>query len=154
MATAETAPSRDNPPSLGSAAARFNEALAARGTLLFGSMWTFYAFFVWGLLAFVPALAQWKDIILLISSAWIQLWALPLLMVGGVVLNRASEKRAAEDHEVIRQEFDLLKSNQRQIQEELETARQTRDSMHELAKMLPDIAARLERLEALVRPAG
>jgi hypothetical protein len=127
-----------------------NEKLAARGTLMFGSMWAFYLFFVWGLLAFVPQLAQWRQVILLISSAWIQLWALPLLMVGGIVLNRNAEKRAQEDHEMIQQEFAMIKAEQGLLYQELIEAKETRAEMHDLAKLLPEIAARLDRIEASI----
>ncbi|MBI5835343.1 MAG: hypothetical protein HZB16_23795 [Armatimonadetes bacterium] len=132
----------------------FNEKVAARGTVVFGSMWAFYVFFVWGLLAFVPQLAHWKETILLISSAWIQLWALPLLMVGGIVLNRASEKRAEEDHETITKEFELVKANQVTQVTELAEARVTRAEMHDLARLIPDIVARLERIEARLAERG
>lgn len=127
---------------------RYNERIALRGTLMFGSMWAFYIFFVWGLLAFVPQLARYKDTILLISSAWIQLWALPLLMVGGIVLNRASEERAQEDHLAIQQEFALVKEEQQLLHDELAEAKAARAETHELARLLPDIVARLERIEA------
>lgn len=126
----------------------FNERLAARGTTMFGSVWAFYVFFVWGLLAFVPPLKPWRDVILLISSAWIQLWALPLLMVGGIVLNRASEKRAEQDHEMIQSEFALIKESQKLLEHEVLDARATREEMHELTRLIPELAARLERIEA------
>ena len=89
-----------------SAMSCFNEKVAVLGTKVFSSIWTFYAFFIWGLLGMMPGLPKaFTDIVLLVSSAWIQLFALPLIAVGAVVLNRASEQRAAEDHMILRSEF-------------------------------------------------
>jgi len=69
---------------------RFNEWLAVRVTYLFGSMWTAYLFFIYG---FGPVLwPQYMNSMLYWSNT-VQLWALPVLMVGGIVLGRASEKR-------------------------------------------------------------
>lgn len=70
-----------------------NERLAKRGTLLFGSMWAFYVFVVYGALGAVFTKQQST---LLYWSNWIQLWSLPLLMVGAVVLGKASDKRAQQ----------------------------------------------------------
>lgn len=90
---------------------RLNERLAMWGTKAFGNMWAFYIFFVWGILGMLPWLNDsFRNLVLLISSAWIQLWALPLLAVGNSVLNKSSEKRATEDHRLIKSEFDTIKS--------------------------------------------
>jgi hypothetical protein len=173
MSIAESTPVRG--PWLGGASVRFNEALAVKGTMLFGSMWTFYLFTAYGLLGAFPCFAGYKDALLYWSN-WIQLWALPLLMVGGIVLNRATERRAEQDHEVILKEFDLIKTAAASIAEELEIGRGSRDAilkqvdllqstaaemaeeldiaregrtqLHDLARLLPDVVARLARLEA------
>lgn len=92
----------------------FNEKLATFGTQAFGSIWAFYAFFVWGMLGMLPFLpAGFKEIVLLVSSAWIQLWALPLLAVGNAVLNKASERRAKQDHETLKASLAELKDLQK-----------------------------------------
>ena len=97
---------------------RFNERVARLGTEAFGSIWTFWAFFTWGLLGMLPWLsADVKNLVLLISSAWIQLWALPLLAVGSSVMNRASEKRAKEDHKILHDEIKLLREEMAVLQE-------------------------------------
>ena len=78
-----------------------NEALARRGTLAFGSMWCFYLFVVYGLL---PLEFPNAEIKLLYWSNVIQMAALPLLMVGAVVLGRAADERnqqAFDDTEAI-----------------------------------------------------
>ncbi|BDU75075.1 hypothetical protein [Mesoterricola sediminis] len=88
----------------------FNERVARLGTEAFSSIWAFYAFLVWGLLGMLPGVnAAFKEFVLLVSSAWIQLWALPLLMVGNAVLNKAGERRAMQDHQMLLAELKLLK---------------------------------------------
>jgi len=86
-----------------------NERIALMSTLIFGSMWMFYAFFIYGFLPLLPRFSPYQDKFLYWGS-WIQLWALPLLMVGGIVLNRASERRAAEDHETLMAELTEIKT--------------------------------------------
>jgi hypothetical protein len=70
-----------------------NERLARRGTLAFGTMWAFYLFVVYGALG---AIFVSEQAALLYWSNWIQLWSLPLLMVGAVVLGQAADKRAQQ----------------------------------------------------------
>lgn len=80
---------------------RINETLARRGTLAFGSMWCFYLFVLYGLL---PLEFPNAEIKLLYWSNVIQMAALPLLMVGAVVLGRAGDERnkqAFDDTEAI-----------------------------------------------------
>lgn len=74
---------------------KFNDRLAIRMTIIFGSIWCVYAFILFSLLpVFKP---QWQDGLLYVSNA-IQLVALPALMVGSAILARGNEQRAAEDH--------------------------------------------------------
>ena len=89
---------------------RVNEAVALKGTQMFGSMWMAYLFMIWGALGILPFLpVGFKNLVLLVSSAWIQLWALPLLAVGSNVLNRKAERRALEDHLALKLELALIK---------------------------------------------
>ena len=90
---------------------KLNRKLAVWGTKTFSTMWAFYAFFGWGLLVFVPALSAFHDLILLISSAWIQLWALPLISVGNSVMGEKIEERAQRDHEMLIGELNILKQD-------------------------------------------
>ena len=71
----------------------FNMRLAARGTRLFGSMPAFYLFVVYGALGAILVKYQAT---LLYWSNWIQLWSLPLLMVGGIVLGIAHDRAAKQ----------------------------------------------------------
>ena len=47
----------------------------------------------------------------MVRSEWIQIWALPLLAVGNSVLNRASEKRAKQDHQMLKTQLDLMQKD-------------------------------------------
>ncbi|WP_281702187.1 hypothetical protein [Acetobacter malorum] len=75
-----------------------NESIAVKMTMLFGSIWCVYVFFVFSL---IPVLMpQWQNTLLYISNC-IQLVALPALMVGNAVLSRGADKRASEDHQAL-----------------------------------------------------
>ena len=77
---------------------------------IFGSMFTFWLFCAWAFLPLIPALSNYKETILYISSGFIQLAALPLIMVGQDILGRSSEVRAQEDHEMLKQQFQDIKA--------------------------------------------
>ena len=70
-----------------------NMRVAAWGTRKFGSMPAFYLFVVYGALGAIFVKYQAT---LLYWSNWIQLWSLPLLMVGGIVLGIAHDKMAQQ----------------------------------------------------------
>ncbi|MEV8475964.1 hypothetical protein [Streptomyces sp. NPDC051173] len=100
---------------------RINDGIARRATLAFGTMWACYLLTVYSLLplAFPATMAQ-----LLYWSNGIQLIALPLLMVGQVLLGRDSEKRALETHDAVMEELGLLREShdaQREKLDELHT---------------------------------
>lgn len=80
----------------GGVVGHFNETIARHGTLIFGTMWAFYAFMVYGALGAVFPKYQ---VGLLYWSNWIQLWSLPLLMVGAVVLGKAADVRAQQTYD-------------------------------------------------------
>jgi hypothetical protein len=84
----------------------FNEWLAAHATLVFGSMWMTYAFCLYG---FIPVIWPSAMNTLLYWSNTVQLWSLPLLMVGQNVLGRAAERRAIETHDAVMEELGLLR---------------------------------------------
>ena len=86
-----------------------NERIAIKATKYFGSMWTFWIFCGWAFLPLIPVLEQYKETILYISSGFIQLAALPLIMVGQDVLGRSAEIRAQEDHEMLKEQFRDIK---------------------------------------------
>lgn len=103
-----------------------NDLIAERSTLIFGTMWMFYAFFIYGLLPLIPSLTPYQNQ-LFYWSGWVQLWALPLLMVGQNVTGRAAEKRAQETHDAVIEELSIVK-------EELTLAKEERQNMKVLLK--------------------
>lgn len=72
-------------------------------------MWAFWLFAIWAFLPLIPALSQYKETILYISSGFVQLVALPLIMVGQEILGRSSEKRSETDHQVLNEQFEKIK---------------------------------------------
>lgn len=83
-----------------------NDRIAAWATRVFGTMWMTYALAAYGLIPLVAPGAQ-ND--LLYWSNWVQLWSLPLLMVGAAVLGRASVRQAQETHDAVLEELALLR---------------------------------------------
>ena len=84
---------------------RFNESIAVWLTKAFGTMWICYAFMVYGLL---PAFALFRphQESFLYWSNWIQLWSLPLILVGTNILGREAEERSRLDHEKLAQSYE------------------------------------------------
>lgn len=110
-----------------------NEWIARKSTLVFGTMWMFYAFYLYGLLPLIPSLSKYENAFFY-WSGWVQLWALPLLMVGQVVLGRAAEERAESDHETLLTQFaELRQFHEERKQDilELQTTHQELVEMHE-----------------------
>lgn len=109
--------------------------MAEKATLVFGTMWMFYAFFVYGLLPLIPFFAPFQSQIFY-WSGWVQLWALPLLMVGQNVMGRSAELRAQETHDTVMAELSIVK-------EELAIAREEREELKMLLAHLhvkiPDV---------------
>lgn len=102
---------------------KFNEWIAVRATLLFGSMWTTYLFFCYG---FIPLLVPaWMDKLLYWSNT-VQLWSLPLLMVGQNILSRSAEQRAQQDHEAIMEELAEIKAMHQELKEFIKSKEESR----------------------------
>lgn len=85
-----------------------NESVAVHITMIFGTMWTCYAFFFYG---FLPIMFPRYMNTFLYWSNTVQLWSLPLLMVGQSVMGRASEIRAQETYEAEIQEIGMIKQD-------------------------------------------
>lgn len=97
---------------------KWNDRIAVIGTKAFSSMITFWAFFFWGLITLVPWVPGGvKQFALLVSSAFIQLAALPLIAVGASVLNRSAEAREKAHHEAVRKDL-ALQRQELEIQKE------------------------------------
>jgi hypothetical protein len=112
---------------------KINDKIALRFTFIFGTMWMTYLFFLYGLTPlFFP---QYMNKLLYWSNT-VQLWSLPLLMVGTNLLGANAEKRAEQDHEMITKEFS-------EIKELLELERSENAELHmifdELQKVISEI---------------
>lgn len=84
----------------------WNERIAVLGTKVFSSIWTFYAFFLWGGMSMFPAVPEnFRTEIIAASIGWLSLFSLPMLAVGSAVLHRAADARADRDHQMIQEEF-------------------------------------------------
>ena len=83
-----------------------NEKIAFKATKIFGSMGTFWFFTCWAILPLIPFLSPYKETILYISSGFIQLVALPLILVGQEILGRDAEARSLNDHITIQDDFE------------------------------------------------
>lgn len=76
-----------------------NESIAIHVTLAMGTMWCVYLFAIWSLLPLM--IESSTQLVFYVSSAIIQLIALPLIMVGQNVLSRKTEQRAEADHKAV-----------------------------------------------------
>ena len=86
--------------------AKINDRIAMNVTVVFGTMWTTYLFFLYGLLpVFFP---QHMDKLLYWSNT-VQLWSLPLLMVGTNLLGRDAERRNQEMYDMIKEQLEEMK---------------------------------------------
>ena len=114
----------------GSSMGRFNSRLAVAITKGVGTMWCAYVFAVIGLLGLTGALTGntfLQGVMGSISSYFLQLVLLPIIIVGQNVISTAQDKRAEADHETLTalhtinvQQLTILKQ-QEKILEKLET---------------------------------
>jgi hypothetical protein len=102
-------------------------------------MWTFWLFCGWAFLPLIPALSIYKETILYISSGFIQLSALPLIMVGQEVLGRESEKRSIKDHEMIERQFYRMEDAMLKLSLILEEIRELHLHTHKMLKEKNDV---------------
>jgi len=109
---------------------RINETFAVWLTKAFGTMWMFYAFMVYGLL---PAFALFRshEASFLYWSNWIELWSLPLIMVGTNILGREVEKRSNLDHEKLARSYEEQQQTYEQV---IAMLKRQEDMMAELLK--------------------
>ena len=84
---------------------QINETLALYLTNAFGTMWICYAFMAYGALPAFAIFHPHQDSFLYWSN-WVQLWSLPLIMVGTNILGRDAEKRSQIDHEKLAKSYE------------------------------------------------
>ena len=115
---------------MGGIISRINETFAVWLTKAFGTMWMFYAFMVYGLL---PAFALFRphQASFLYWSNWVELWSLPLIMVGTNILGRDAEKRSRLDHEKLTKSYE---EQQQTYERVLAMLKRQEDMMAELLK--------------------
>ncbi len=96
---------------------RFNAAVAVRITRIVGTMYCAYAFGLLALVALPAAIEQGSPTVLVnwLSSNFLQLVLLPIIIVGQNVISAAQDKRAEADHETLtalhtmaKQQIDIL----------------------------------------------
>jgi hypothetical protein len=101
---------------------QINNWIAVRLTLIFGTMWTAYLFFLYG---FLPLFFPTQKVTFLYWSNTVQLWSLPLILVGTNLLNRSSTLQAQRQYEMVQridamaQELHLMMETQATVLETL-----------------------------------
>ena len=94
---------------------RANSAIALRITKVVGTMYCAYAFTLLALVALPAAISQGSPTVLInwLSSNFLQLVLLPIIIVGQNVISEAQDKRAEADHKTLTA---LHKMNVQQLQ--------------------------------------
>ena len=89
----------------------FNAAVAVLVTKVVGTMYCAYAFTLIALVALPAALAQGSPTVLVnwLSSNFLQLVLLPIILVGQSVISKAQDARAEADHETLTSLHELSK---------------------------------------------
>ena len=96
---------------------RFNAAIAVRITRIVGTMYCAYVFTLIALVALPAAIQQGSPTVLVnwLSSNFLQLVLLPIIIVGQNVISTAQDARAEADHETLtalhtmsKQQIDIL----------------------------------------------
>jgi hypothetical protein len=87
----------------GGAMGRFNAAVAVRITKVVGTMYCAYIFALLALVALPAAIQQGSPTVLVnwLSSNFLQLVLLPIIIVGQNVISSAQDKRAEADHKTL-----------------------------------------------------
>ncbi len=82
---------------------RFNAAVAVRVTKIVGTMYCAYVFTLIALVALPAAIEQGSPTVLVnwLSSNFLQLVLLPIIIVGQNVISAAQDARAEADHETL-----------------------------------------------------
>src|SRR5580700_11378788 len=80
------------------AAQRFNAAFGLRITVLVGTMWAAYIFAIVALISLPDNVHSTQNLILWISSSFLQLVLLPVIIVGQNIQAKASDKRAEDTY--------------------------------------------------------
>ena len=100
---------------------KLNAKVGLRITVIVGTMWCAYAFAVIALLSLPSTLSSGSlfEIVVWISSSFLQLVLLPIIIVGQNVGSEAAAKQAESDHETL-QLLSTVNAQQLQILEKLD----------------------------------
>ena len=114
---------------------RFNAAVAVRITRIVGTMYCAYAFTLIALVALPAAIQQGSATVLVnwLSSNFLQLVLLPIIIVGQNVISASQDARAEADHLTLTA---LHSMNVRQI-EMLEQQHRILEQQHRILELLP-----------------
>jgi hypothetical protein len=94
---------------------RFNARFGLRITVIVGTMWCAYVFAGIALVSLPDNVHATKDLILWISSSFLQLVLLPVIIVGQNIQAKAADKRAEETYK----DADAVLHEAREIQKHL-----------------------------------
>ncbi|MDE3085795.1 MAG: DUF1003 domain-containing protein [Acidobacteriota bacterium] len=94
---------------------RFNARFGLRITVIVGTMWCAYAFASIALISLPSNIHSTQNLILWISSSFLQLVLLPIIIVGQNIQAATADKRAEETY----QDADAVLHEARQIQKHL-----------------------------------
>lgn len=95
---------------------RFNAALGLRITIVVGTMWAAYVFACIALISLPSNVHRLQDLILWISSSFLQLVLLPIIIVGQNIQAKAADKRAEDTYN----DADAILHEAMQIQQHLQ----------------------------------
>jgi hypothetical protein len=111
---------------------KFNETFGVKATLALGTIWCAYAFLLFSLLPLM-----WADtaaFVNYVSTNVIQLVALAMIPYGTNILGKAMEKRAKEDHLMIKRMFDDAKLEREENKKILQEIKDLHEDLHQLLK--------------------
>ena len=91
-----------------------NETLALYLTKAFGTVWICYAFMIYGVLPAFAIFHPYQESFLYWSN-WVQLWSLPLILVGTNILGRNAERRSQLDHERLAKSYEEQQKTYSQV---------------------------------------
>ena len=123
---------------------QLNEMLAVWLTKAFGTMWICYAFMVYGLLPAFSLFHRHQETFLYWSN-WVQLWSLPLILVGTNILGRDAEKRSQLDHDKLAKSYE---EQQQTYQKVIAMLKKQEDMLKKQEDMMRDMLKQDKVLEA------
>ena len=91
-----------------------NEWIALHVTMIFGTMWIAYIFFFYG---FMPIFFPKYIVQLLYWSNTVQLWSLPLILVGTNLLNKSFNRKINQMHDKIDAMYKMIQEEMQELKD-------------------------------------